>query len=206
MLTIWGRLNSVNVQKVVFCADDLQLDYERIEAGLQHGLVGSDSYRAMNPNGLVPTIRDGDFVLWESNAIVRYLCAKHGAGTLWPIHLQTRASADRWMDWQQTTFDKALGPAFHQLVRTPADKRDMALVEAARRKTETLAAILDSHLGEHEWLAGDAFTMAEIALAPSVHRWLHLPLERETRLHLERWYAHVLSRESARKVLTLPLT
>lgn len=206
MLTIWGRLNSLNVQKVVFCAEELRLDYERVDAGLQHGIVRTDSYRAMNPNGLVPTIRDGDFVLWESNAILRYLGAKHGAGTLWPTNLQERAAADRWMDWQQTTFDRACGPAFHQLVRTPPERRDAEVIEQARRKTETLAAILDSHLGEREWLAGEAFTMAELALAPSVHRWLHLPLERETRLHLERWYAQVMKRDSARMVLTLPLT
>jgi glutathione S-transferase len=108
MLRIWGRLSSINVQKVVWCADELGLPYERTEAGGSFGVVGTPEYLAMNPNGLVPVIDDGGFVLWESNAIVRYLAARHGDGWLWPTDLQLRAEADRWMDWQNFTFWPAM--------------------------------------------------------------------------------------------------
>lgn len=97
MLKIWGRLTSVNVQKVVWCADELGLDYKRVDAGGTHGLVNTPEYRALNPNGLIPVIEDDGFVLWESNAIVRYLAAKYGHGSLWPTDIQIRADADRWV-------------------------------------------------------------------------------------------------------------
>ena len=98
MLRIWGRRNSINVQKVLWCCGELGLDYERIDAGGVFGLTRDPEYLALNPNGLVPTISDDGFVLWESNAIVRYLAARHGSGTLWPEDLRERADAERWMD------------------------------------------------------------------------------------------------------------
>src|SRR3989304_1196014 len=102
MLRIWGRTNSVNVKKALWCAEELGLAYERIDAGLQFGVVDTAEYRKLNPNGLVPTIEDHGFVLWESHAIVRYLAAKHGAGTLWPTDLKVRADAARWVGWGDT--------------------------------------------------------------------------------------------------------
>src|SRR5919108_5397211 len=109
MLKIWGRVNSVNVKKVLWAAEELGLKYERIEAGREHGVVNSAEYKKMNPMSLVPTIDDDGFVLWESHAIVRYLAAKHGAGTLWPVDLKQRADASQWMDWQLSV----AGPAIH---------------------------------------------------------------------------------------------
>ena len=123
MLRIWGRLSSVNVQKVVWCADELGLAYERIDAGGAFGLTRTPEYLAMNPNSLVPVLDDDGFVLYESNAIVRYLAARHSRGTLWPEDLAKRADADRWMDWQTNTYQPAMRDIFWQLVRTPADKR-----------------------------------------------------------------------------------
>src|SRR5450631_4370637 len=103
MLKVWGRANSVNVQKVLWTCEELALPYKRIEAGMEYGVVSTPEYKKLNPNAMVPTIDDDGFVLWESNAIVRYLAAKYGAGSLWPADPKIRASADRWMDWQQTT-------------------------------------------------------------------------------------------------------
>ncbi|MCB2018890.1 MAG: glutathione S-transferase, partial [Hydrogenophaga sp.] len=102
MLKLWGRMSSINVRKVVLCAQVLGLDIERIDAGLSYGVVNTPDYRAKNFNGLVPLLEDGDFTLWESNAIVRYLCAREHS-PLYPQDLQRRADAERWMDWQQTT-------------------------------------------------------------------------------------------------------
>jgi glutathione S-transferase len=145
MLKIWGRTNSVNVKKALWAAEELGLKYERVDAGLQFGVVDTPEYRKLNPNGLVPTIEDDGFVLWESNAIVRYLAAKYGAGTLWPNDLRQRADADRWMDWA-FSFANAFRPVFWGLIRTPPEKRDLKAIEDGRKKTIELAAIADARL------------------------------------------------------------
>lgn len=199
MLKIWGRLSSVNVQKVVWCADELGLAYERIDAGGKFGLNDTPGYLAMNPNGLVPVIDDDGFVLYESNAIVRYLAAGHGAGTLWPDAPRARADVDRWMEWQSTSYTPAMWAAFWQLVRTPPEKRDAAAVEASRAKSEKLSGILDAHLAGRRWLTGDTFTAADIVVGCAAHRWLHLPLERASRPNLERWYAEAAARPGSRQ-------
>jgi len=206
MIRIWGRLSSVNVQKVVWAARELDVEFERIDAGGSFGIVKTPGYLAKNPNGQIPLLEDGGFVLWESNAIVRYLCAKHGSGTLYPAPLPARADADRWMDWQTTALTPAMGPAFMQLIRTPADQRQAALIDEAARKTETLMAILDAQLAQRPFVCGANFTMADIVLGCAVHRWLGLPLERVARHNVERWYAQLIARPAAQGVLALPLT
>lgn len=206
MLKIWGRLNSINVQKVVWCVDELGIPYERIEAGRQFGIVNTPEYLAMNPNGLVPLIDDGGFVLWESNAIVRYLAARYGEGTLSPADLQRRADADRWMDWQAVVFNPPIGQAFTQLIRTPEEQRSAAIVENGRQNAETKLAMLDAHLATRAYVTGDAFSMADIPLGLSVNRWLKLPLEREARPNVERWYARLRERKGAQQVMSLPVT
>ncbi|MCM2326398.1 MAG: glutathione S-transferase [Lysobacter sp.] len=205
-LRIWGRISSVNVQKVVWTADELGLAYERADAGGAFGVVATPEYRRMNPNGLVPVIEDGGFVLWESNAIVRYLAAKHAPGTLWPDDLRRRADADRWMDWQATTFTPAMRDAFWQLVRVPAEKRDAAAIDASRLASEKAAAVLDAHLAGRAFVAGEAFSPADIVLGCAAHRWLNLPLAREPRPEMERWYASLRARPGAAQVLSTPVT
>ena len=205
MLKIWGRLPSVNVQKVVWCADELGLEYERIEAGGQYGVVNSPEYRAMNPNGLVPVIDDGGFVLWESNAIVRYLATNYGADSLWPSDIRVRADADRWMDWQAVSLNPGIGPAFIQLIRTAPEKRDAGVIESARFETEKKLVVLDAHLATREYVAGSRFTMGDIPLGCSVDRWFKLPLARESHPHVERWYTALRERDGAAQVVGLGL-
>ncbi len=206
MIKIWGRLSSVNVQKVVWAARELDLAFERIDAGGQFGIVRTPAYLAKNPNGQIPLLEDGRFVLWESNAIVRYLAAKHGLGTLCPQSLETRADADRWMDWQTTALTPAMGPAFMQLIRTAADQRNAALIDESAAKTEALLAILDAQLNNRSFVCGAQFTMADIALGCAAHRWYGLPLGRSARPNIERWYATLMARAATDGVLTLPLT
>lgn len=206
MLTLWGRLNSVNVQKVVWALEELSVPYARNEAGGPFGVVDTQAYRRLNPNGLVPVIEEDGFVLWESNAIVRYLAAKHGAGGLWPGDLRVRADADRWMDWQATTFTPATGPAFHGLIRTAPETQDRAAITASVAKAEPMAALLDAHLAERPYVAGQTFTMGDIAAGAAAHRWLNLPTAREKRPHLERWHRALLERRAAAKVLVAPIT
>ena len=206
MLKIWGRISSINVQKVVWCCDELGLAYERIDAGGAFGLNDTPQYLAMNPNGLVPVIEDEGFILYESNAITRYLAAKHGTGTLWPGDPRARADVDRWMEWQSTGYTPAMLQAFWQLVRTPPEKRDAAAVEASRVKGEKLSAILDRHLAGRDFIAANAFSPADIVVGCAAHRWLGLPMAREPRPNLERWYASLKSRPGARQVTSLPVT
>lgn len=206
MLRIWGRLSSVNVQKVVWCADELGLAYERIDAGGKFGGNDTPAYLAMNPNGLVPVIEDDGFVLYESNAIVRYLAAKSGTGALWPDDPRARADVDRWMEWQSTSYTPAMGPAFLQLIRTPPDRRSAEVIESSRQKTEKLSGILNAHLAGRRYLTGEAFTAADIVVGCATHRWLHLPIERTIRPHLERWYADLKSRPGSRQVTSQELS
>lgn len=204
-LRIWGRLSSVNVQKVVWCADELGLAYERIDVGGKFGGNDTADYRGKNPNGLVPTIEDDRFVLHESNAIVRYLAAKAKAEALWPSELRARADVDRWMEWQSTEYTPAMRDAFWQLVRTPEASRDARALEASRARSERLSGILDAHLAQRDYLTGDRFTLGDLVVGCAAHRWLNLPLAREPRPHLERWYARLRSRPASAQVISQPL-
>ena len=206
MLRIWGRLSSVNVQKVVWCADELGLAYERLDAGGKFGVNDTPAYLAMNPNGLVPVLEDDGFVLYESNAIVRYLAARDGAGALWPANLRERADVDRWMEWQSSNYTPAMTAIFWQLIRTPVEQRDPLVLESSRAKCERLGAVLDRHLEGREFLAGGRFSAADIVVGCAAHRWLRLPVPREPRPHLERWYRALALRPASRQVTTLELT
>jgi glutathione S-transferase len=206
MLKVWGRKNSINVQKVLWCCDELGLDYERIDAGGKFGLNRDPEYLAMNPNGLIPTISDAGFVLWESNAIVRYLTSRHGAGTLYPEDLQHRADADRWMDWHITEVYRHLGPVFLGLVRTPPEERDEAAIEASRRQAAEAWKILDDRLVGRAYVTGSSFTMADIPLGTAVYRWYELDVERPETPNLEAWYGRLRERPAYRERVMLPLT
>jgi glutathione S-transferase len=209
MLQIWGRLSSINVRKVVWCAQELGLAFQRTEAGGRFGVVQTPAYRALNPNALVPAIEDDDGVrLWESNVIVRYLCARHSAGGLYPEALAARFDAERWMDWQQTTLNPAGRDAFIQWVRTPADRRDAAAAARSAQATESLLALLDAHLATRTCMGGDRLTMADIPIGCELHRWFGLPTglyARPTWPHLERYFAALRERPAARGVLDLAL-
>jgi glutathione S-transferase len=205
MLRVWGRISSINVRKVVLCAQVLDLEIERIDAGMAHGIVHTPDYLALNPNGQVPMLQDGDFALWESNVIVRYLC-KRASSPLYPADLQQQFDAERWMDWQQTTLNRASGPAFVQWIRTAAEQRDPQLIGASVSATEPLFDLLDQRLSRHDFLCGDTPSMADIPIACEVHRWWGLPQPRPAWPHLERWYARWLDHPASRGVLNQKLT
>ena len=206
MLKIWGRKNSVNVQKVLWCCEEIAVEYQRIDAGGDFGIVKTPQYLSLNPNGLVPTIEDDGLVLWESNAIVRYLAAKHATGDLWPDDLKTRAEADQWMDWSSSTFWPALRPLFIGLVRTPTNQRDPQAFEDLRRKTAAALAIVDRHLESRRFLAGDNFTVSDIALGCGVWRWMALPIERPSLPNIQRWFDSLADRPAYKKIVMLPLS
>ena len=213
MLKIWGRISSINVRKVVWCAQELGLAFERVDAGRNFGIVQTPAYRALNPNSLVPTIEDelddGErFVLWESNVVVRYLCARHAPGTLSPEPFAARFDAERWMDWQQTTLNPAGREAFMQFVRTPPAERDVAAAARSVAATERLFAQLDAHLATRTHMAGDRFTIADFPIGCEVHRWFGLPAAQYRRpqwANVERYFATLRARPASRGVLDLAL-
>jgi glutathione S-transferase len=204
MLKVWGRGNSVNVKKALWCLDELGLQYERSDAGMQHGVVNTPEYRRMNPNGLVPTLEEDGFVLWESHSIVRYLAAKHGKGVLWPMDERTRAVANQWMDWA-FTFQGSVRDSFWNLVRTPPEKRDAAAIERSRVKSGEMAAILDAALAGQMYVAG-AYSMGDIPIGCEVQRWMRLPMERPRLPNLEAWFERLCARTAFKKNVDIPLS
>jgi glutathione S-transferase len=205
MIKIWGRNTSVNVQKVMWAVGELGLPHERIDVGGPFGKNNEPAYLAMNPNGLVPTLEEDGFVLWESNAIVRYLAAKYGAGTLEPADLRLRARASSWMDWQLTVASPALTPVFWGLVRTPPEKRDQAAIEASKIKTIAAMKIVDAHLANSAFLAGDTLSVGDIPAALMAYRFRRLVPERPALEHLERWFAAIEQRPAFKQhVLAIP--
>ncbi|WP_427914522.1 glutathione S-transferase family protein [Ramlibacter sp. MMS24-I3-19] len=206
MMVLWGRLSSINVRKVVFTLQLLGIPFERREAGGTFGVVRTPDYLARNPNALVPLLDDDGYTLWESNVIVRYLAARDADGGLYPADLRQRFDAERWMDWQQTTLNGAGREAFIQLVRTPAEQRRQAAIDASVAATEPLWDMLDVQLAKQPYLSGQALTVADIPIACEMHRWRGLPLQHRSRPHLEAWYARMIALPAARGVLDLPLS
>ncbi|HYW55845.1 MAG TPA: glutathione S-transferase [Polaromonas sp.] len=206
MLHLWGRISSINVRKVVWTVQELGLTVQRTDAGGQFGIVKEQDYLQKNPNALVPLIEDGEVRIWESNVIVRYLCAKYSHGDFYPAGLPERFAAEQWMDWQQTTFNPAGRNAFIQWIRTPADQRNPALIAQSVAATEALLSLLDAHLADHAFVGGERFTMVDVPLACEMHRWFGLPQPRGTWPNVDRWYQTILARPATRGVLDLQLS
>lgn len=205
MLKLWGRANSINVQKAIWALDEAEVPYERLDAGMQFGVVNEPAFKKLNPNALVPVLEvDGKF-FWESNAIVRFVSAMYAVGTLWPSDPLARAESDLWMDWQQTTLWPALKPGFWGLVRTPEEERNPAAIEASRKACIDVLARANDHLATRPFVAGDHLTMGDIPLGVSVHRWFALPWDRVAFPHLEAWYERLKTRPSYRDKVALPL-
>jgi glutathione S-transferase len=206
MLKVWGRANSSNLKKVTWLCEEIGLPHERIDAGMAFGVVDTPEYRKLNPNGLVPTIDDEGFILWESNAIVRYLAAKHAAGTLWPTDLKVRADADRWMDWCTSTLSPTVRPVFWNLVRTPPEQRNMKEIEDGSKNMAELLVRLDAALAGRNFIAGDRFSMGDIAFGPIVYLVNNVSFDRPKLANYDAWYTRISARPAFRKVVALPVS
>jgi glutathione S-transferase len=205
-MKIWGRENSTNVRKVRWCAEELGLEYELIPAGGAFGVVGTPEYLAKNPNGLVPCLEDDGLVLWESNAIVRYLARRYGAEPFAPADPRLWAVGDKWMDWASMSFAGPFRDLFWNLVRCAPDRRDMAAVDAGAAGCARLMAMADQALREAPWLSGAEFGIGDIPLGPIAYGWFSLPIDRPELPALEDWYARLQARPAFRKAVMTPLT
>jgi len=207
-LKIWGRANSVNVQKVLWCLRELDLAYERIDAGMQFGRTHEPDYLAMNPNARVPTMVDGDYVLWESNSIMRYLCLAYRADSpIYPREPRRRAAVDRWLDWTLSTVQPVDRPVFWALVRTAPEKRDMAAIQKDADAGAEVWRIADRYLSTRRFIEGDDFTLADIALGAYARRWFGVEgIVKPQFQHLERWFAQFASRPGFVQFVGVPMS
>jgi glutathione S-transferase len=193
-LTVWGQRRSSNVQKVLWSLEELGLDFERIDVGAEFGRLRDPAYLALNPNGLVPTLEDGETVLWESNAIVRYLFAKYGTDPMYPRDFGRRARADGWCDWATTTLWAQVRPLLLQLTRTPEPEQNQREIEGALAAANRAIAILDRELELESYVAGAQFSFGDIPLGVAAQRWFRLPVARASAPHVDAWYARIQAR------------
>lgn len=206
MLKIWGRKNSSNVRKALWAAEEAAVAYEAIDAGGAFGQVNDPEYRSKNPNGLVPLVEDGELVLWESNAIVRYLAARYAAGDLYPEDPALRARGDKWMDWTTSAFAPVFRDLFWGTLRTPPAERDPARIAAALARCGELLAMPERALVEQPFLSGERFAMGDILLGSFIYAWFEMPIQRPELPALEAWYGRLKERPAYRKAVMTALT
>ena len=206
MLKILGRANSSNVQKVLWCCAELGLSFDREDYGGAFGGNKESKYLALNPNGLVPTLIDGETVVWESNTIIRYLANQSGNDALYPTAIAPRAVCEQWMDWQISVLGPAMTPLFLGLVRTPPEKRDQAVIATARNVTAAAMKILDDRFAKAPFIAGDHFTVGDIPIGVMAYRWFEMAIEREPYPNLGAWYERLCQRDGFKKHIAIGLT
>ncbi|MCM5704510.1 glutathione S-transferase family protein [Larsenimonas salina] len=205
-MKLWGRANSTNVRKALWCAFELELTPEHIEVGGAFGGVDTPEYRAMNPNGLVPCLEDGALVLWESNTIVRYLARQYGAAPFTPDSAAAWAEAEKWMDWVSLAFAEPFKQLFWNQVRQTPETRDSEAMERGRLECARLMGIADDALATRAFLAGDTLTVADIPLGCLAYAWFSMPIERPELSHLAAWYARLSARPAFQRGVMTPLT
>jgi glutathione S-transferase len=205
MLKVYGRSNSVNVQKVMWVIGELGLDYERLDVGGAFGQNDQDWYLAMNPMGRVPVLDDDGYILWESHSIIRYLARQYNSG-LYSGDAKACGDVDKWLDWQIGFQQPAITPAFWGLIRTPESERDMAAIQAASAESAALYAVVDRHLQGQDFMAGDHLTIADIPVGAMTYRWYGLDVEHPEYPNLRAWYDRLTQRPAYREHVMLPIT
>jgi glutathione S-transferase len=194
MITLWGRRNSINVQKVLWALGELELDFEHIDAGGDAGGLDDPAFRAMNPHGRIPVLKDGNAAVWESHTIVRYLCATYSRGTLCPAEPAARAGAEAWMDWTLATLQPAIMGLFWGFYRTPAAQRDAGRNRLLVAESAGAIRTLDAWLAQRSFVAGAAFSMADIPAGTLMHRYFGMEIERPQVPAVEAWRARLAQR------------
>ena len=200
MIKLLGRASSSNVQKVAWALAEMDVACERVDIGGSFGGNKEADYLKLNPNGAVPTLIDGDTVVWESNTILRYLSNRFNRAVMYPSSDDAagRSQVECWMDWQLASLSPGITSLFISIIRTPIEQRDPLAIERHRQVTLTSLRVLDGALAQQSdggpFLLGEALTLADFAIGPHVHRWFALPIERESLPALERWHGEVIRR------------
>jgi len=204
MLRVWGRRSSFNVQKVMWLIGELDLVHEHIDAGGPFGGLDTPEFLAMNPHGRVPVIRDGEIVVWESHAILRYLAARHGGG-FWSDDPATRVPVDGWMDWSQTALqpDFLVG-VFWGFFRTPEHQRNWKAINASLARCVKHFGRLERLLEGRSFLLGETLSLADITAGTSLYRYFELEIERPPLPQVERWYRSLQARDAYRTHVMIP--
>ena len=204
MIELWGRKNSYNVQKVLWVLDELKMKYAHHDVGSQVGDLETAKFLAMNPRARVPVLVDKGSVIWESNTIVRYLSAVYGANSLWLDNPIQRSYADRWMDWELATLQPDFMDLFWGFYRKPESKRDSAQIENSKLQCERHFKMLDGHLKQNDFVAGEAFSMGDIPAATSLYRYFEMGMELEKPANLMAWYQRLSRREAFQRTIMTP--
>jgi glutathione S-transferase len=205
MLKIWGRKNSINVQKAMWAVGELGLTHERIDAGGPFGGLDTEEFRAMNPNARVPVIDDDGAIVWESQVIVRYLAAKYGDGGIWPSDPVARAQSDQWMEWTTTDLQPAfIGGVFWNFYRTPEPQRNWNAIRQGIARSAILFRLLDRHLADKNFIAGDTLTIGDIAAGTQCYRYFELEIDRPAIPNVEAWYDRLQERPAYREHVMVP--
>lgn len=195
MLTVWGRSNAFNVQKVLWLLAELNLPYQHIVIGGSYGSLNTPQFLALNPHGKIPVLQDADRIIWESHAILHYLAAQYGQSTLWPQDAGVRSESDRWLDWFQTSLQPAfLTNIFWAFYRTPEAQRDWAVIQQGIRQTASYIQLLDKQLADKDYLTGAELSLADIAVGTLLYRYFNVDVERTAAPHVDAWYQRLLAR------------
>jgi glutathione S-transferase len=199
-LRLLGRATSGTVQKPMWLLAELGIDYERIDVGGEFGGNDTPEYRAMNPNGRVPVLEDGDTIIWESNTVVRYIAARYGTPRFWSDDPAKRAAAEMWMDWALSTLQPQVTGLFHAAVRTPEKERDPALIAERTEGSVKVLQILDGHLEKNDWdwVAGNELSIGDIPIGTQLFRYFDRDNERPPMPRLEAYYARMCERPAYR--------
>jgi glutathione S-transferase len=204
MLKVWGRRSAFNVQKAMWLIGELGLAHQHIDVGGAFGGLDDPAFLAMNPHGRIPVIDHDGLVVWESHAIIRYLAARYGAGTLWLPDAAARSLADRWMDWSATTLQRDFMDLFWGYYRTPDDRRDWPRLRNLIGGCAQHYGLLDRHLAQQPYLAGDRFTMADIPAGTTLYRYFGLNLDRAPLPNVDAWYRRLTTRPAYREHVMVP--
>jgi glutathione S-transferase len=206
MIELWGRKNSYNVQKVLWTLDELNIEYKHQDVGSQVGDLETPEFLQLNPRARIPVLVDDGSVVWESNTIVRYLCAAYGKNLLWPGEPVKRSFADRWMDWELATLQPDFMGLFWGFYRKPQKKRDSGQIERSKLRCEQHFAMLDNHLKHHDYLAGETFSMGDIPVATSLYRYFGMGMAVEKPANLMAWYQRLSARRAFQQIIMTPFT
>ena len=199
MLQIYGRKNSSQVIQLMWTVAELNLEHVRHNLGGSFGGLDSPEYRSLNPNGLVPTIDDNGFVLWESYAIIRYQCHQYGKGSLWPDNPQTVALADQWMEWANSRFMPVFFPVFWALIRTPKEQQNPDKIASMAKDSAELLQIVEKQLQGKAYITGDTLTMGDVPLGSLMYKYYTLDIDRPSLPNIESWYKRLSERSAYRE-------